>query len=299
VAVKLKHQRADEATTEEALVNAKSHNLLSTIQEQLQTYLESDLLTATPTFRSNLSTAQEHRLISPLLKEDEPVNSPLLSFETWHNTAMETLCSIPRSTETNGLPLLVKRVSAFHSRVLLKTLAALEKQEKSEAVEQANHEAPSSDHLELEISLGLRNYGYPSPLVFCIKDNTPSSEPRTCSNDATQPGDRLMHQLDLDATENRSTLAQLAWIEVIIAELQTGSHPSLSRMRLEELVAGMEEHRYNVMAHVKSEELSKRCPTASICTIKQSKIQKQSNLVYSIIHQQCTILFSCLHLMWS
>lgn len=247
------HQKADAAfpvQVKEPLPD--TDQLLSSIQGALNQYKEVDFPFTALTFRTEVDTLPIASARTVLLP-DNPVNRSILDYEEWHEGSITLLHDISKATPNCQIQIasLVQDLSTFYAHMVSKIEVQL-----GLSLNFKNKAQPTSSYppslLESEILYGVKTYRYiasPSPLanqnLYPISNHQPSHR-------------------------SYSPNAQLRWIDKMINELS--GQGTMSSLRREELLEGLEEHRGNVTADLDCELIQRRFPYLTVRAIIKSTL---------------------------
>jgi hypothetical protein len=260
--MKMRHERADRDAARSAGASTReTETLLQSISKQLEGYARLHFSVVNLVFRSEASALDRDAPLSSLLVETAAVNQPFLDYCQWHRSNIEIVHGLHRINSKIHISVgdLLGKMLALHSRLCIHIHVALGTKETATTDSPSEGPRLCTLSLESEIAVGLKQYDYPSPLKFS----------HSIGNLVPQHEDDL--ELDHRSSANQSTFSQLAWVKLMLANLDSQSTIALDLLRKEELIRGLEEHQANVEAHIASQKVREEHPLAAVCTIKQSK----------------------------
>jgi hypothetical protein len=229
--------------------------LLHSISQQLALHSSKDLSNEDFVIRKGVDDVQERASIRALLDPSEPANLLLIKYEEWHQESLRALNGV--SNVNLNVSSLTEDMLGLHRRILVFLLHKVEQNHipKPKSMELVVNISvlPS---LEGEIAFGITHFIYPESIIVDLHDANGIHDPYSLPERGN--------------TSNGPILEHLRWINAIILSLKEGHDAQITPSRRQELIAGLNEHRANIFACVKSKTVESRGHKGLVITVIRS-----------------------------
>jgi hypothetical protein len=265
----------------EELAERSCLSVVSAVSTQLQTFRIYELQINELHFKSNVPRDIHPTTIAELLIEDAPVNKKCLDYEKWHQCTLIRLEALSKTAKTQKVVAqTLFGLSTFYSKIRARIMVSLWRCRTPAAPLTDRYDVAIPTLIEEEVRTSLMRYDFPTDLDFdCRCDSL--SHVSQCSKSVWT---YLDLGLDPGKLNNRSTVEQLHWVDSVLSDLATTSE--LLSPRLEEMIAGLKEHKSNIIAHITTQRFRSAHPDVLIRTVMKSKTAFHC---YSLILTLCTI----------
>jgi hypothetical protein len=206
------------------------------------------------------------------------VNSLFFEYEKWHDSATRKLCEVQSIDAAAGLKAraLLNCISSFHSNITREIITASEQQTRVSDTQQGFSQLNSHVRLENEVKIHVGGYKFPAILIFKCRCESLQSHISFCGM-----SESLYPDIGLDEQDDRNklTILHLQWIDKILGQLNTPHDCHLiNDSRQTEILAGLTEHRNNVITHIEAARFINIHPNDSVQTIITSEINALASI---------------------
>lgn len=285
-----KHEAADRSRT---IDTQFGRDLVFRLAEELEVYTLSILPFKAAQYRPQVLVHEDYTLTS-LLSDDDHSSVLYLSYERWHNEALDSLKAIHGRCITldPSIRVLEERMIALYARTLNQAISGLKASQASERDRSLPLFSATANFLEHEISAGIKRFKFSSPLSF-IPTKTHTASTLIDEYSLNLAIGSQTFNLDPQHDQSKCILDQLLWVDVILSELRTQTKAEMSSGRLDELLTGVEEHRENISIHVQSQMFAQAYESANVSKILHSNwFAVHLNIYLQLV--RCVLPFTCI-----
>jgi hypothetical protein len=249
-------------TSLQARIIEDSYILIDNLSEEFKVYRLGSARLKRLAFKENPSGTPPTQ-VTDIILDDSAVNALFFQYDKWHHSAAQSLSEVRSINAEAGFKaeVLLDCLSTFHSNITKEIMTTFERRIRVDDVQRNLPQIGPFSRLEHDIKMRVGSYKFPVDLRFKCHCESLQSHALQCGMLGSPYID-----IGMDDKEdcNKLTVMQLQWIDKILEELHI--HP-IQGSRQGEVLAGLHEHKNNVISHIEAARFRNNHPDAVVQTV--------------------------------